>query len=76
VKYTSYFDYPLRPPPCATIEELAWTQKIIKWGDGIDLTTASKGDLREYVNTIIYIHLLEGFSDSTLWTLFREEFEG
>jgi hypothetical protein len=48
----------------------------MKWGDGIDLTTASKGDLREYVDTIIYIYLLEGFLDSTLWTLFRKEFEG
>jgi hypothetical protein len=58
------------------MNELTWTQKINKWGDGIDTATATKEDFGEYVETKVYVHKREGFSDFTLWSLYKEEFEG
>jgi hypothetical protein len=60
----------------AIMDELTWTQKINKLGDGIDTATATKEDFGEYVETKVYVHKLEGFSDFTLWSLYKEEFEG
>jgi hypothetical protein len=60
----------------AIMDKLTWTQKIKKWGDGIDTVTATKEDLEEYVDTKLHVHVREGFSDFTLWFLAKEEFEG
>jgi len=56
--------------------ELTWTEKIAKWGDDINTDTATKDELGEYVETKIYVHEREGFTDYNLWSLFKEEFEG
>ena len=56
--------------------ELLQAQKIIKYGDGIDTATATKEDLGEYVNTKLYIYVHKRFSDFTLQSLAKEEFEG
>ena len=58
------------------MDKLTWTQKINKWGDGIDTVTATKEDFGEYVETKVYVHKREGFSDFTLWSLYKKEFEG
>jgi hypothetical protein len=50
----------------AIMDKLTWTQKINKWGDGIDIVTATKEDLKEYVNTKLHVHVREAFSDFTL----------
>jgi hypothetical protein len=50
----------------ATIEELTWAQKIEKHRYGIDVANATKGDLSEYTNTKIHVHVLHGFIDDTL----------
>ena len=56
--------------------ELSWTEKIAKYGDGIIAATATKEELGEYVTTKVYVHVREGFTDYTLWTVFQEEFHG
>jgi hypothetical protein len=60
----------------AIINKLTWTQKINKWGDGIDTVIVTKEDLEEYVDTKLYVYVCEGFSDFTLWFLAKEEFKG
>ena len=52
-----------------------WKERITRHGYGIDITTASKEDLEEYVETKIYKYTYENFTDYTLWLLFQEEFE-
>jgi hypothetical protein len=59
----------------ATMEELTWAQKIEKHGYGIDVANATKGDLSEYTDTKIHVHVLHGFMDDTLWDAFKEEFD-
>ena len=34
-----------------------------------------QNDLEEYVATKIYLHNYENFTDFSLWTVFKEEFE-
>ena len=53
-----------------------WKERIARHGYGIDITTASKEDLEEYVETKIYEYTYENFTDHTLWSLFQEEFKG
>ena len=52
-----------------------WKERIARHGYGIDITTASKEDLEEYIETKIYEYTYENFTDYTLWLLFQEEFE-
>ena len=47
-----------------------WETKIARHADGIDLTTATKDELAEYVNTKIYENKKGNFTDCTLWSLF------
>jgi hypothetical protein len=55
---------------------MEWYEKISKHGDGITAATASKDELGDYVATKVYVHTQENFTDYTLWTVFKEEFEG
>jgi hypothetical protein len=56
--------------------EPSWNKKIAKHSDGINAAKATKEELAEYVATKIYVHVLEEFTDYTLWTVVQEEFEG
>jgi hypothetical protein len=53
-----------------------WADKVAKHGYGIDTTTSTAEELVDYVNTKIYVHTFEDFTDNSLWCLFQEEFEG
>jgi hypothetical protein len=59
----------------ALAEEQEWAMKVRKYGGGIDLGKTTKDELAEFVETKIYMHEKEDFSDNTLWTVFREEFK-
>jgi hypothetical protein len=52
-----------------------WPTLITKHSDGIDLDTATKEELEEYVKTKIHVHTEADFTDYTLWAIFQEEFE-
>jgi len=55
---------------------MEWYKKILKHGDGITAAIASKDELGDYVVIKVYVHTQENFIDYTLWTVFKEEFEG
>ena len=43
-----------------------WKERIARHGYGIDITTASKEDLEEYMETKIYEYIYENFMDYIL----------
>ena len=43
-----------------------WKERIAKYGYGIDITTALKEDLEEYMETKIYKYIYKNFMDYTL----------
>ena len=47
-----------------------WKERIARHGYGINITTALKEDLEEYMETKIYKYIYENFTDHTLWLLF------
>jgi len=53
-----------------------WKERIARYGYGINVTTALKEDLEEYMETKIYEYIYENFTNYTLWSLFQEEFKG
>jgi len=55
---------------------MEWYKKISKHGNRITAAIASKDELGDYVAIKVYIYIQENFIDYTLWTVFKEEFEG
>jgi len=55
---------------------MEWYEKISKHSNRITAATASKDELGDYVAIKVYVHIQENFTDYTLWTVFKEEFEG
>jgi len=53
-----------------------WKERIARYSYRIDVATALKEDLEEYMETKIYKYIYKNFTDYTLWSLFQEEFEG
>jgi hypothetical protein len=47
-----------------------------KYGYGIDADEATKDELVEFVQTVIYLHKTEDLTDNDLWLVFQEQFEG
>ena len=54
----------------ALAEEQEWAVKVRKYGSGINLGKTTKDKLAEFIETKIYMHKKEDFSDNTLWTVF------
>ena len=53
-----------------------WAKKILRYGDGINIANAIKDELGEYIETKVYVHIQENFTDYILQTVFKEEFKG
>ena len=51
-------------------------ERIAKYSYGINIVTALKEDLEEYIETKIYKYIYENFMDYILQLLFQEEFKG
>ena len=53
-----------------------WKERIARYSYGINIATASKEDLEEYIEIKIYKYIYENFTDYILQLLFQEEFKG
>ena len=53
-----------------------WKERITKYNYGIDIITALKEDLKEYMEIKIYKYIYKNFTDYILWIVFQEEFKG
>jgi hypothetical protein len=53
-----------------------WKARRKKWRYGIDITTSTKDDLSEYLNTKLCQYALYDSSDDNLWELFKLDFKG
>ena len=53
-----------------------WKERIARYSYGINIATASKEDLEEYMETKIYKYIYKNFTDYILQLLFQEEFKG
>ena len=51
-------------------------EKIAKYSYRINITTALKKDLKEYIEMKIYKYIYKNFMDYILQLLFQKEFEG
>ena len=51
-------------------------ERITKYSYRINIATALKKNLKEYIKTKIYKYIYKNFTDYTLWLLFQEEFKG
>ena len=56
--------------------DFKWKERITRHGYRINIATALKEDLEEYVEMKIYECIYENFTDYILWMVFQEEFEG
>ena len=56
--------------------DLKWKERIARYGYGINIVTALKEDLEEYIEIKIYKYIYKNFTDYILWSLFQEEFKG
>ncbi|PMD38756.1 hypothetical protein L207DRAFT_43612 [Hyaloscypha variabilis F] len=52
-----------------------WKGRIKKWEKGIKPDTATKEDIQEYINTMIYQYTLDRITDDNLWYGFRFDFK-
>jgi len=50
--------------------EINWKERIAKYGNRIDLETATDNDLAEYIETKMYLYTQSNLIDSLLWTVF------
>jgi hypothetical protein len=55
--------------------EIDWKERIAKYGNGIDLETATDDDLAEYMETKMHLYTRHNLTDFSLWTAFQEDFE-
>ena len=53
-----------------------WKERIAKYNYRINIATALKEDLEEYIETKIYKYIYKNFMDYILQLLFQEEFKG
>ena len=53
-----------------------WKERIARHNYRIDIVTALKEDLEEYMEIKIYKYIYENFTDYILQLLFQEEFKG
>ena len=53
-----------------------WKERITRYGYRINIVTALKEDLEEYIETKIYKYIYKNFTDYILQLLFQEEFKG
>ena len=51
-------------------------ERITKYSYRINIVTALKEDLKEYIEIKIYKYIYKNFTDYILWTIFQEEFYG
>ena len=51
-------------------------KRITRHNYGINIATASKEDLEEYIKIKIYKYIYKNFTDYILQLLFQEEFKG
>ena len=51
-------------------------ERIARYSYRINIATALKKDLEEYVEIKIYKYIYKNFTDYILWLLFQEEFRG
>ena len=56
--------------------DLKWKERIAKYSYRINIATALKKDLEEYIKTKIYKYIYKNFMDYILQLLFQEEFKG
>jgi hypothetical protein len=56
--------------------EEEWAEMASKYGYRIDADEATKDELVEFVQTVIYLHETEDLTDNDLWLVFQEQFEG
>jgi hypothetical protein len=63
------------PTTAARIGE-EWAEMANKYGYGIDADKATKEELVEFVQTVMYLHETEDLIDNDLWLVFQEQFEG
>ena len=56
--------------------EEEWAKMVIEYRYRIDADEATKEELAEFVQTMIYIHETEDLIDNDLWLVFQEQFEG
>src|SRR6266568_1701707 len=52
-----------------------WAEKISRLRDRVNTKNATQNDLKEYIATKIYLYNYKNFTDFSLWTIFKEEFE-
>ena len=53
-----------------------WAEKILRYGDGINIANAIKDELKKNIKTKIYIYIQKDFTDYILQIVFQKEFEG
>ena len=53
-----------------------WKERITKYSYRINIVTALKKDLKEYIEIKIYKYIYKNFTDYILQLLFQEEFKG
>ena len=53
-----------------------WKERIARYSYRINIATALKEDLKEYIETKIYKYIYKNFTDYILQLLFQEEFKG
>ena len=56
--------------------EEEWAEMASKYGYGINANEATKDELVEFVETVIYLHETQELTDNDLWAVFQEQFEG
>ena len=56
--------------------EKEWAARASKYGYGIDADGATKDKLVEFVQTIMYLCNEQDLTDTSLWGVFLEQFEG
>ena len=53
-----------------------WKERIARYSYGINIVTALKKDLEEYMETKIYKYIYKNFINYILQLLFQKEFKG
>jgi hypothetical protein len=66
----------LHVPTTIARTEKEWAEMASKYGYGIDADEATKEEMVEFVQTVIYLHKTEDLTDNDLWLVFQEQFEG
>jgi hypothetical protein len=57
------------------LTEKEWAERANKYGYGIDANEATKKEMVEFVQMVIYLHEIQDLTDNDLWAIFQEQFE-